>query len=346
MSNITALDSVIRRIEKEEELLPNEVLVKFDTKKRRVTTEAKRFDFFSSIQKYAISHSKSAQCCCPPIRMGNSIMIEIKYEVSIPTGNQNKVVECLYHDTTLEAGLNNYVKQWGKDYVDAYPIDSISNFQRDLEGYIEKKALDTIGISLIADVIYKGNVNTIVVKSDGSFAIRVTDYINEQVFIQFETELGILDETTALLQSRRTGELQKAFSDIIRDYFSKYVRLHTYCFDLDKEVKERITARFNDVIKPLGRFVSFLSLKADSINILLPSPNPSEIIHPVEADIKGYKSKITVENKLRIKLQDIGKFKSAKNITTLESWFKDTIATVVKDTLFDLTYKDLLLKRL
>jgi hypothetical protein len=339
MSNIIALDAVIRRIEKKEQLLPTEVLVEISTKSNNVFSK-----FFSNTEKYAVSTVQVASCRGITHRLFNSIPIEVSFEASIPTGNEKKVAESLYKGATLEAELNNNVSKWVADFARLYSEDQIFDLRSDLEDYIAKTSLQEIGMHLKVDVTYKGNVDSITIKSNGGFAVRVMDF-DQQVFVRFETELLVLDKTTALLTSKRTGELQKVFTDIIRDYFPKNVELHQYCFELEQKIKETLIGLFNKATKPLGREVGFLSLTADSYATLVPSPNISPMFeHQVQADIKGFSSKIIVKNRTLFEIYNIGKFKSAK-ITNLETWFRQTITAIVRDTLFDLTYKELLLNR-
>lgn len=344
MSNITALDAVIRRIEKKEELLPNEILVEIDVKTGIGTTKPSNsfLKIFSNLQKYAVSNEQVATCRGTSYRLNNAITLEVSFEASVPTGNEKKVVESLYKGATLEEALNNNVRNWTTDYVRSNE-DQMLDLRRDLEKYIADTSLRTIGMHLKVEVKYKGNVEPITIKSDGGFAVRVTDY-DQQVFVRFETELLVSDKTTALLNSKRNEELQKEFTDTIREYFYKDVNLHQYCFELDKNTKDTIWSLFDKISKPIGRNVGFLSLTADSVSTLLPSPNISTFEHQVQADIKGYQSKITVKNKTLFELSNIGKFKASKT-TNLENWFRKTITDIVRDTLFDLTYKELLLNR-
>jgi hypothetical protein len=344
MSNITPLNAVLRRIEKKEELMPNEVLVELDTKTGMSSTKPSNVfsKLFSNIQKYAVSTEHVAVCRGTSYRLNNAITLEVSFEASIPTGNEKKVVESLYKGATPEEVLNNNIRNWAADFVRSNE-DQMLDLSRDLENYIAETSLRTIGMHLKVDVKYKGNVEPITIKSDGGFAVRVTDY-DQQVFVRFEVELLVSDKTTALLNAKRSEDLQKTFTNTIREYFHKNVSLQQYCFELDLNTKDAIWSLFDKLTKPLGRTVGFLALTADSVSTLLPSPNISTFEHLVQADIKGYQSKITVKNKTLFELSNIGKFKASK-IANLETWFRQTITTIVRDTLFDLTYKELLLNR-
>lgn len=347
MSNITALDNIIRQIGKEDKIPYNEKLIQIDTKTGlRIKEEGFFKKLFSTVQKYAVSSLETASCKGITHRTKNAITLEVKFDASVPSENEGTVVENLLKGSgaTLEEKLNNYVRSWVVDFV-RLQEDHIIDLQKELEYHIEENSINTIGLNLNVEVKVKGNIDTIIIKSDGAIGIRVKDYKEDKIFIRFEAELLVLDKTSVLLSTKRTKDLQSTFTEIIRDYFSKYVSLHESCFDLNKTIKTELLSRFNEKALPLGRSIGALSLKNDSEAALKPS-FPSIIEYPVEAGIKDYLLKIKVHNKTLFELKDIGKFKNKiPTIENFETWFKKMIESVIQDLLFEATYKQLLLSR-
>lgn len=348
MSNVSPLDSVIRRIKNPQEISQNEECVIINDKDG--TVYSKDPGFFDSIGKrihyYAVSNVNHANCAGFHFTLNNALGLDINYTVSCPNNNEVRAVQSLYTGSeNLESCLNGILKKGvATFYKDNTTENAITN-RRKLELYLAEYGNSQTGLSFNTVVKFKNEDRLVNFSINTSpFKVRTADY-EDALYIKVETDLVVSQDKweLALENYYRIPEIENKIKKCVENYLIANISLTDFCLDLTGKVKTRLFNEINNLVEKEGRHIEFLKLSSSSINTLVPEQNPIKITLEEPYEIKEYEKKVQVKSKLKLHLTDVGLFRS-KRIIDLKNWFSENvIKEVIADELFGHNYKKILL---
>ncbi|MFT3911065.1 MAG: hypothetical protein QM737_16720 [Ferruginibacter sp.] len=229
---------------------------------------------------------------------------------------------------------------------------------------ITKKCLAEIGILIMPSVSFQSeaNLKRLQLKS-GAFSVRLKGY-NDSINLEYDIEAWP-DEANlskALFTMPVIVDLNNNIKEvIIRELWNK-VSINQFCLALnltnedfeilsgEGSVRDILIEPVNAVLAQSGRKAGHFELTSSSIENIKPK-DLLDIENFYSYKIADEKETVGVKSRVSLRLVNIANFKSAdekykirKNATPVEEWFKQVIITpLIKDILFDKTYKYILL---
>ena len=221
-------------------------------------------------------------------------------------------------------------------------VDIFSNFFdliEDLKNELEQIAERRLGLKtrLNIQLVGEADIKNKTMHSDKFFA-RVQDYDAPLQFC-IEAEFGVnpRNRIKTLTKTWNASTLEARIVEHIKREIRTSIPLHKLYRDPDKVSKHMISL-VDEVVEPYGRKVNFFRLKRLSDLKVVEQENHDI---KVECRIKDYRRKIIVENRLILKLNDLGNFHS-KNIPDLKDWVQTTLDHIVQAELFEKNYVQVL----
>lgn len=341
MSSIRQLDPVIRMIPKKDQVGVDEELVVFESQEKNLLGFRKK-------RYFAVSNINTAKCTGISYMLSNAIPVQIQYSVSCPTGNEEKAVAALYKQgLSLGESLNRKVKGWFTKFVEEFGENTVLKNRSTVHSYLKDQALQETGLVFTAEVKLQ-NEEKLQEFTVGPITtnVRVSDY-DEALSLTIKAELQV-DESKqdiALLSYSKLPEIKDSFQAYIKKHLRDKVKLQQFCTQLNRDLKDELFEALDKIPQSVGRKLSYLNLHSSSIPSIYPvGKEEVEVSHKGSYSIADYDEEVTVENKLILRLDDIAIVRnSAVKDVSLRLKEKE-IPSIVKNILFDKSYKDVLLE--
>ena len=163
----------------------------------------------------------------------------------------------------------------------------------------------------------------------------------ENIWFKAELEVDPQRLLRALLnQNKSFTELLKKG---VRKYLAESVTLHAFYDDLNSErIKQGLRAQLNQLLKPVGRQVTFLSLKPDVVGGHGAAPQPFNGDTIIEYRHYEYPDPIKIKISVLMIPSDAQRYRS-KGSPALAEWLERNLREVINLVLFGTAYVDLLL---
>lgn len=355
MSQTYHLDQVIRRVNEDIPLDSHQKLIIVDANSKKVLPKEPLFSIGKDIKRFLISTRNTAICEGPepfPIKdlaTGKSITIKTLYEVSCSPGKEHKLALSCLDGEHPESILNKLIEASIRDFArnkKSAGVDFIQEFFRlktDLMREISKNVLEGMGLNIDLKVTleYENQLAPYTITTRGFFPVYVKD-CNDELNLKFKTELHVIEENKieAILSFTRFNKLENLIKSTVKDFLLKEITLHQFYYDLNGKVRNRLITAIDEILYQQGRRVAVLSLESTSISV---QDDAKPIKHNVECEIKGYSESITVEHKLLLSLEDLGRFKASR-IADIDEWARKELDKATKSVFFDKTYAEIILE--
>jgi hypothetical protein len=352
MSISSNLNSVIRQIAKREELLAGDNLLILDTKTGEALDKMPGLLNFRQVTLYAISNVQTANCPGPNYKLASGVLLEIPFSVGIPTGREQQAGQALQRlrdrrrETSLEAALNNRIKEWTADFIRERTEEKMLDLREELYAYLKNQALAELGLHLRPNISFKhdGQLEALPLLSETSFPIHVQDF-DDALLVSFEGELAVFDPIRAVSQWKKPDELRDMVIGHIKTYCQHRLTLGEFAEGFKTTVRDTVMRELNKRFEPFGRKFNFLTLKIESNIPLKPEKRIFQFEETVKEKIKDFGSDITVQNRVLIEVADLARFRAAKESADLGKWVHDVVQSAVKKRLMAASYKKLLLQQ-
>lgn len=355
MSQTYHLDQVIRRVNEDIPLDSYQKLIIVDANSKKVLPKEPLFSIGKDIKKFLISTRNTAICEGPepfPIKdlaTGKSITIKTLYEVSCSPGKEHKLaLSCLdgeHPESILNKLIETSIRDFARNKKNA-GIDFVQEFFRlktDLMREISKSVLEGMGLNIDLKITleYENQLAPYTITTQGFFPVYVKD-CNDELNLKFKTELHVIEDNKieAILSFTKLNKLENLIKSTAKDFLLKEITLHQFYYDLNGKVRNRLITAIDEILYQQGRRVAVLSLESTSISV---PDDTKPIKHNVKCEIKGYSESITVEHKLLLSIDDLGKFKASR-ITDIDEWARKELDKATQSVFFDKTYAEIILE--
>lgn len=305
-----------------------------------------------NVSYYIVSTQHSSECrlVCPVKDVANNrrIDIQIKFECRCESGNEKILVESLYREPTPWIGLKKAIISWVHDFQRSKSevgVDFILNYfhlQHELLNRICIKAQQEFGLHLDAHLILKHEDQLKLYTINVShFPVRVRG-CDDDISIRYDAQLQYDEHNKilAILHYPQLPKLEIVITEEIRQVLLDNFSLNDISFELNQKVQNKIEERLREKLSAFGRTLVYFSLESTAGNLI-----PEEftnVEHTVKCKIKEARTPISVEHRVLLSLEDIGKYRASR-ISSLEDWVKNKLNTISQNILFDKNYVDLLI---
>ncbi|MCU0469977.1 MAG: hypothetical protein MUF58_15380 [Arcicella sp.] len=343
---MNALDTIIRKISKENEKTSEEVLVIINAKDNSSLGQMPSFfeRINKSIELYAVSSINSVKCAGINFRFGEEL-IKIPFTISIVDGKENLATEILLKSegVNLEDKLNNRIRRIVRNFVDEQKTgNELPNDFDELKSYIKEQAKQLLHLKINATI---GDIVTekVIKINSKVFEIRVEE---EPLTMSFELEYEIDNLNKRNANADKYLKLEASLTKEIKDYLlqKNQVSLHNFVYHFDNKIKPELQQKFINTLEGLGLKMRYVVFATEAANSLKPKEDPILIDHTFDSKIEEYNEKVNVNVVVRLKLRDLGQMRKVNKGEQFASWFKlKVLIPIVEKNLFGKTYKDLLL---
>lgn len=353
MNQGTFLDRVIRQVHETTKANSyTEKVVIIDKKKGKAIPKKPLFG--GNFKFYIVANNDDAaniaerkNLICKVIDFANDceIGISITYRASCNPGNEERVAEALCHSQSPSSELDNKIKKW----IARFPQNNTASFLENyffqveqLREYLTNNVQEEVGISLHLKISLDKEEQLRTFPIDNiQFSVYVND-CNDELSLQLSTEL-IVDEQNkvkAILNYGRELLLANVVKAEVKNYLSKNVTLHKFCYHLKDTVRQELLHNLNRILINYGRKLEYLSLASNSVTPAQELLNDRS--YDIVCTVKGYPQPIIVQNKLYMIPKDIGRYRAAQS-PNLETWVKSKLESIIKPLLLQKEYIDILL---
>lgn len=357
MSQTYPLDGVIRRSEpalSQSDLDPEERLVIFDAKARRVLPKKPVLSWGKDLRFFVVSLHRHPVECQGPVLLVKSITtrssfnLECSYEAYCERGNEEKLVAAVHRGEHPAAVVNQFLSDRFQDFVGKQRDvgrDVCLEFvqlRAEIESHLEGRACDELGITL--DVFLRPQLEPklgpVPIKT-GFFPVRVRDH-DKEFHVKVEAELAVdeAEKMRAFLAYHQVNALEETVRRCVRQFLQEEVTFHAFSYEFNGSIRERLVGVINAHLREHGRKVSFLRLESPVIQAA--AAGLREIEHTVECGIRDCQDRVRVSHRLQMSLCDLGRFRSS-GIEDLEKWTRSRLDEITRGALFEKKYVDLLL---
>jgi hypothetical protein len=308
---MNALDTIIRKISKENEKTSEEVLVIINAKDNSHLSQIPSFfeRLNKNIELYAVSSINSVKCAGINFRFGEEL-IKIPFTMSIIDGKESLATEILLKSegVNLEDKLNNRVRQIVRNFIDEQKTgNELPNDFDELKLYIKEQAKKLLYLKInvtIGDIITEKVVK---IKSK-VFEIRVEE---EPLTMSFELEYEIENLNKRNANADKYLKLEANLTKDIKDYLlqKNKVSLHNFVYYFDSKIKSELEQKFIDTLEGLGLKMRYVVFVTDAANSLKTKEDPILIDHTFDSKIEEYNEKVNVNVVVRLKLRDLGQLR-------------------------------------
>jgi hypothetical protein len=273
------------------------------------------------------------------------IVFAIDYRGGCPSGRETWLAQYFFKASAPDKAIADALGKWLVEYF--------SSAGRTVEHfYAQQKlaALDLVtkasrefglDLTITLSVANQKPLETIEI-GPVLFTSRLKGYDEEET-VWFKAELEV--DQQQLIRARLNQKTP--FTDLlkkgVRKYLSDSVTVETFYEDLNSEqVKQGLRAHLNQLLKSTGRRITFISLKPDyqGGETGAPTPHSGETI--IEYKHHEYPDPIKIKISVLMIPHDPTRYKS-KGSPKLGDWLKRNLEDASKQTLFGVSYVDLLL---
>lgn len=270
------------------------------------------------------------------------LTLAITYRGSCRPRQEWQLAQFFFKQSSSETAVADALARWLIEYFSSgtTSIDDFDAERASAAATLATRASQELGLELAIDLQLEtpGNLETI---SFGpllvSSRLKGSD---EEEGIWFKAELEVDPQRVprALLSQKRT------FTDLLKKGVSRYcadrVTLDAYYDGLASEqIRQGLRDYLNDLLRPVGRRVGFLSLKPDADH--RPDTFKGETV--VEYNHHEFPDPIKIKASVLMIPTNPARYK-AKGSPKLNQWLDATLRDVINLTLFGLSYVDLLLE--
>lgn len=351
MSQTDCLNPVIREVDAATQ--PTETSqqrVVLDVQRKRVVPAWSHVP--DAVKYFLVSTNLEANCVVPVIYVvdngdqGKAIGLKVGLTVRCPQGNQEKIVVALaagtdpnVNPTTVFVGK---IREWSREYLGrqtAAFFESFAGTKLQLAAYLGDRALNEIGLDLVAEVSLYGDESAVGSTSLGPWDLQVEPRDYQGLFnVRMVAQLAPDNLVDAVAYR---GE-RVSLSDLVRQcthrYFSESVSVAQLFRELDT-VAVGLKLYLNECLKPMGQRVQTLRLEtAETIR-----PQNSEVHQRVEYKGLGQPEPIFVTDVAKLSVQDYGTY-AGSHTPDLDQWLAQTLKEVTEEALNDKTYANILLE--
>lgn len=275
-----------------------------------------------------------------------SLPLTINYLVRCRQGNEVKLVEALWAGSHPGAALHDSLNRWVKEFGGSQTGNVIQNFyskQRELEAYLERKAEDELGLTLQATARVRVEPREQIQLGPVHIPVRIKEDTVDQD-LKFEARLSVdpQKKMAAIIYRDHEAGLDNLLKTEIQKYCLSNVSLQSLHFNAPGKLEADLTAYLNNIVRPYGRYLSFLSvqLMAQKPGQIQPD-SFFETRKEVEYEIAEFK--VPIKNHVQMSLQDYGLYKRTGSLN-LDSWIEENLEEIIHQVLFGKQYLDLLIK--
>jgi hypothetical protein len=276
-----------------------------------------------------------------------SLPLAVNYLVRCRQGNEVRVAEALWAGSHPGAVLHDAINRWVKEFSGPQTANLIQNFygkQHELEGYLEQKADDELGLTLQATVRIDSRAEPTEQIKIGPVHVPVRvkeDTVDQD--LKFEARLSVdpQKKMSAILYRDREAGLGDLLKIEIQKYCLSNVSLQSLYFNAPGKLEEDLAAYLNNVVRPYGRVLSFFSVQLTGQRTGQLTPESFfETKKAVPYEIAGENVKIM--NHVQMSLQDYGLY-NRTGAEDLDSWLERNLEEIIHQVLFGKQHIDLLI---
>lgn len=270
------------------------------------------------------------------------IVFAIDYNGGCRPGQESWLAQCFFKSPRTEDAIRDALARWLIEYFSSAgrTIDDFYSERTKAAIDLATKAGQEFGLDLTIDLKLEGakeletiEIGPLVISS------RMKDS-DEEEGIWFKAELEVDQQRILRALLNQKKPLAELLKKGVRKYFADCVTLETFYDELNSEqIRQGLRARLDQLLRPLGRQVVFLSLKRD-----LGDDPPQPFNGETEIDYRHHEYPDPIKIKISVLMipTTVTRYK-AKGSPKLKEWLDRNLREVIKRVLFGVPYVDLLL---
>jgi hypothetical protein len=268
------------------------------------------------------------------------ITFVIKYEGGCRPGQEWWLAQCFFKSPSSEDAISASLAKWLIEYFSSGSL-SIDDFyaERTNAGIaLAKNAGQEYGLDLMINVQLEGADKLETIEVGPLLISSRLKGSDEEESIWFKAELEVDQQRIPRALLSQNKPLTESLKKGVRKYFADCISFDAYCKDLTTEqTRQGLRGYLNNLLKPAGRTVGFLSLKPD---IDRQRPFKGETV--IEYQHHEYPDPIKIKISVLMIPTNPARYR-AKGSPRLSEWLDDSLREVITLTLFGIPYVELLL---
>jgi hypothetical protein len=268
------------------------------------------------------------------------IVLAIAYEGGCQPGQEWWLAQCFFKSSRSEDAISGALAKWLIEYFSSgtLTIDDFNSERINAGIAVATKAGQEFGLDLTITLQMEGadKLETI---SLGPLLVssRLKDS-DEEEGIWFRAELEVDQQRLLRALLSQNKPLTEVLKKGLRGYFANCITLEAFYNALTTEqIRRELSSHLDNLLKPLGRKVGFLSLRPDD-----PPPPPFKGETVIEYHHHEFPEPIKIKVSVLMIPTNAARYK-AKGSPKLDDWLNDSLREVINLTLFGNPYVDLLL---
>ncbi len=268
-----------------------------------------------------------------------SVLFHLKFQL-LEKVDLEVLAKLIDSNESQEKAMEDILFSWVDEYVNNND-DGIRDFVEDQSRVGQQLVYraKNLGIQLELVLSYKDQDVLDSKTIEGSFPLRVRDY-HGKIKLGYRLDLEAMEEhkTEALMAYSSQQAFERKINKSIREYLSTgaSTTLHSLYFELNATVRQTLEEYLNPILEEDGLFIVFVELNVD---FGLKPVVRKEINCSVECFTKN-NQKVTVNHRLILTLDDLGKFFSS-GIDDLDQWVENELQRLTNDFIFEKNFTDL-----
>ena len=352
MSEVYPLDMVIRKVSSKTKAINSAqkiVIIDINTGKEKrsfFATDTKHFLVLNTRDEKHYANRKRLICNVADFDENDlSFDLCVDYQVTCDPEQEVKVAEALWNNNHPGAELDRKIRKYIDNFFNFENdfSDSVNDFKsviKRLKKYIKENINSKIGLNvtrLNIKLEIEDELTPLRIISS-YFPVQFSDY-PEELDLQFKIEL-LNDEdreANAIFLSKDTDSLEKAIQKEIKKYLLENISIEQFYGELNTLVRTKLISHLNtNILSRYGRKMNYLSLNSTAISTEVKSF--LEIEHQVKHQVQ---EEIIINNNVQMTPNNIGKYR-AYGSPNLDVWVRENLDIVIKSTLFEESYVDIL----
>jgi len=357
MSPVSPIDRLVRRLPDQERGKPrakNERVVIYDVRTKAILDKLPFLSIGVEPRYYLVCTGVEVDWEGPAsvlkdLATDRVLTLRTRLLLTAEQGKEGTLVAALAEGSSPTHSLSDIVRSsiesFAREKRDA-GVDLIGDYYSQEDSIKERLSRDLLAVGLRSEALVtlegESRLETIELYS-APFPVRVRDSDSE-LSLRFKAELSVLSDRRieALLQERKSHQLEQALQKDTKAFFRDQVSLHEFHYELTDKVRDRLRDDLNKALLPFGRTLTFFALETP---VERPQEETEQVLHSVLCTIKDTQTTettVTVNNTIRLQLRDLARWERA-GFSSLRQWYEPNLDEIIQDELFDSSYVSLLL---
>lgn len=272
----------------------------------------------------------------------HEIVLTIAYEGGCHPGQERRLAQCYFESLLSEAAINDSLAGWLIEYFSSgtLTIDDFYAESANAAIALATKASHKFGLDLKIALGLEGTDTVDTIELGPVLISSRLKHSEAEESIWFKAELEVDQQRLLRALLSKNKPLTEILKKGVRRYLADHITLENFYKDLNTEqVKHGLSSHLNNLLKPLGRTVGFLSLKPADYDS---HPQPFKGDTVIEFNHHEYPDPIQIKVSVLMMPTNPTRYKAGGS-PKLSAWLDNSLREVITLALFGISYVDLLL---